>query len=72
MSQLRHFILIFDMPSGEHTLRKKIYRLLKKTGAKKLQISVWESGSLANLIKVANIIRIAGGKAIVLEKKLVF
>ena len=72
MSQLRQFIILFDIPSEERSFRKKIYRLLTGVGAKKLQVSVWESDRLEELIKIASRIRIIGGKAVVLEKKVIF
>lgn len=65
-------ILIFDIPKGETILNVKVNRKLKEIGAVKIQNSVWRSDNLKELIKIAIWIRNVGGKAKVLEEKIIF
>jgi hypothetical protein len=65
-------ILVFDIPRGQTILNVKVNRKLKAIKAKKIQNSVWKSDNINELIKIAIWIRNAGGKAKVLEEKIIF
>lgn len=65
-------VIIFDIPQGEKILNVKVNRLLKKISAEKIQNSVWRSDNLKELTKIALWIRNAGGKATILEEKIIF
>jgi CRISPR-associated endonuclease Cas2 len=61
------FIIAFDIPSNELSFKKKIHQLLKKSGSKMIQRSLWECKDLNSLIKIATLIKYVGGKAYVFE-----
>lgn len=67
-----NYILAFDIPKGDSILRVKVNRLLKKIGAEKVQNSVWRSGNLRELTKIAVWIRNVGGDAKILEEKIIY
>ena len=65
------YIIIYDMPREKKSLLVKINRALKSIKAEKIQHSVWESENLSKLKDIANIIKEEGGKALILQKKLI-
>jgi CRISPR/Cas system-associated endoribonuclease Cas2 len=66
------YILIFDIPRENPILAVKVNRKLKEINAEKIQNSVWRSENLEELTKIALWIRNSGGKAQILEEKIVF
>ena len=67
----KRYLIIYDIGRSDCATRQMACRALRRMEALKLQRSVWESGSLHDLEAVAEAISKAGGKAIVLEKKVV-
>ncbi|MDI6806313.1 MAG: hypothetical protein QMD14_00665 [Candidatus Aenigmarchaeota archaeon] len=65
------YIILFDIPRNMGYLQVKINRLLHSINAQLIQHSVWESEDLNVLKQVSNLIKEGGGKAIILEKKIV-
>ncbi len=68
----QHHVLMFDVPRNLNTVEKKINRRLHKMRAKMMQHSVWKHHSIKDLIDVAMEIKNSGGKAVILEERLVF
>ncbi len=68
----KSFILAYDIPTNLPYFKKKINRLLRKMNAKMVQRSLWSSEDLEGLIKIAILIKNAGGKARIMEEKLIF
>lgn len=66
------YILMFDIPRENTILAVKVNRKLKKINAEKVQNSVWRSENLDELINIALWIRNSGGKAQIIEEKIVF
>lgn len=66
------YIIIFGIPKGNGTLGVKVNRLLKEIGAEKIKGSVWRSGNLRELTKIAIWVRNAGGVAHIVEDRVVF
>ena len=66
------FVLVFDIPATEAVEKVRINRELHRIDAKRLQDSLWKSENLSALIKIAMRIRRIGGKASILEEKLIF
>lgn len=71
MAEPKEYVLIFDLPAGKKSMLVKINRTLHKMEAQKLQHSVWQSDRLEELGDIASMIKRAGGRANVLEKKVV-
>lgn len=69
---MSEFLIAFDIPAKESLFKKKINQILKKTGAKMIQRSLWESENLNKLLNVAILIKNIGGKAHVFEAKVLF
>lgn len=65
-------VIIFDIPREQNTLEKRINRELHKVNAQMIQHSVWKLKNSQELIKIAGEIKKSGGKAIILEEKLIF
>jgi len=65
------YLIVYDIRELDCGTRQKVSRRLRKIHALKLQQSVWESSKLAELRSLANSIGLAGGKALVLEKRTV-
>jgi hypothetical protein len=65
-------VLIFDIPREDNTLEKKINRELHSLEAEMLQHSVWKTDRNEELIKVAMEIKNSGGKAVILEERMIF
>ncbi len=66
------FLLMFDVPLGEESVKRQTHRLLTRSGAKMLQQSVWKHESLQELIDIATFIKKSGGDARILEEKFLF
>ena len=66
------FILAFDIPSEKPYFKLIVNRRLRKLGAKMVQRSLWQHEDLTELIKIATLIKNAGGKARIMEEKLIF
>lgn len=66
------YLLMFDIPKGNAVMGVKINRLLKEIGAEKVQNSVWKSGNLKELTKIAIWVRNVGGMAQILEEKIIY
>ena len=69
---MKNALLVFDLPRELHVQRKKINRELHSMGAKMIQHSVWSSEDFYALIEVASFIKKVGGKASILEEKIIF
>ena len=69
---MEEYILSYDLPREKTSERVRIFRKLKKGGAKLIHHSLWEHQSLEFLTNVALEIKSLGGSAIILKKKLVF
>ncbi len=67
-----HYFILFDIPREEAYFRVKIHRLLAKLGAEMVQHSTWKSARLDDLVRIAGLIKNIGGKARIMEEKLVF
>ncbi|MCS7132072.1 MAG: hypothetical protein NZ934_05035 [Hadesarchaea archaeon] len=61
----------YDTRGLDCRTRQRVSRRLRGLGALRLQQSVWESSELAELKALARSIALAGGKALVLEKRVV-
>lgn len=66
------FILAFDIPSKNPYFKLIVNRRLKKLGAKMVQRSLWQHEDLNELISIAILIKNAGGKARIMEERLIF
>lgn len=66
------YLIIYDIKELDNATRLRVSRRLRKLRALKLQQSVWELGRLADLQDMVGLIKLAGGKAFVLEKRIVF
>jgi len=66
------FILVFKLPKKTPAFGVKINRMLREIGAEKVSNSVWRSGDLRALTKMAVLIRNGDGTAKILEEKIVF
>ena len=66
------YVLSFDLPQESETERRKINRDLNKLGAILVHDSFWKSKKLKELIFIAQFIKNSGGKARILEEKLIF
>ena len=70
--KMKEFIIAFDIPVEERSFKVKINRILKANNAKMIQKSIWSSSNLSLLVKLATWIKEVGGKARILEEKLIF
>ena len=66
------FVITFDIPIEERSLKLKINRILKRKKFKMIQKSVWSSKDLKEMVKIATWIKLAGGKARIMEERLIF
>jgi len=66
------FLLSFDLPKNMNTLRVRIFRRLKSSGAELVHHSLWRSNDFKLLQDIALLIRKNGGTALILEEKLRF
>jgi hypothetical protein len=66
------FVLIFDIPAVRSVEKVRINRMLHRIGAKKIQDSFWKHENLKLLIEIASQIKNIGGKASILEEKILF
>jgi CRISPR/Cas system-associated endoribonuclease Cas2 len=69
---LMEYLIFYDIPSEEVYFKKKINKMLRKINAKIIQRSIWKSENLSELIKIATLIKNIGGKAKIVEEKVVF
>jgi len=69
---MKKYVIIYDMPREKKSLQVKINRALKAIKAEKLQHSVWESSDLHSLKEIVKEIRSEGGRANILEKRIIF
>jgi|FaiFalDrversion3_1042247.scaffolds.fasta_scaffold11438_2 CRISPR/Cas system-associated endoribonuclease Cas2 len=69
---LMEYLIFYDIPSEEVYFKKKINKMLRKINAKIIQRSIWKSENLTELIKIATLIKNIGGKAKIVEEKVVF
>lgn len=67
-----NYILSFDLPEKFVSQRKRVNRDLRAINAKMIHNSFWKSTKLNELISIAHFIKTAGGKATILEEKLIF
>ncbi|MEM5854395.1 MAG: hypothetical protein QW228_08575 [Candidatus Aenigmatarchaeota archaeon] len=65
------YIIIYDIPRDKKILQVQVNRALKAIRAEKIQHSVWESDDIKTLRLIATRIKNEGGKAILLEKKVI-
>ncbi|MEW6222594.1 MAG: hypothetical protein AB1476_04695 [Candidatus Hadarchaeota archaeon] len=65
------YLIIYDIKELDNATRLKVCRRLRKFRAIKLQQSVWEHTKLEHMRGLASSIKSAGGKALVLEKRVV-
>lgn len=65
------YLIVYDIRRLDNALRLRVSRRLRGLGASRLQHSVWELDRLADLLGLAALIRSAGGKAMILEKRVV-
>jgi CRISPR/Cas system-associated endoribonuclease Cas2 len=66
------FLLCYDVTRSRGSLRVKINRELSRIDAKMLQHSMWEHTDFNQLKSVAKMIKSSGGRAIILEKRIVY
>ena len=66
------YLIIYDIPKEKKVLQVQVNRALKSIKAGKIQHSVWGSDDLESLKILAKKIKSEGGKAIILEKKVLF
>ncbi len=64
--------MVFDIPRDKGAAQRQVSRLLAKSGATKVQFSVWKSKKLQDLIDIATLIKKSGGDARILEERFVF
>ncbi len=69
---MKKFVLIFDLPREMGTVKVRTWRELQRMGAKMIQHSVWKFNNVQDLIKIALEIKNSGGKATILEEKILF
>ena len=66
------YVIVYDIKELDNATRLKVSRRLRKLRALKLQQSVWELDRLVDLRELAGSIKSAGGKAFVVEKRVVY
>ena len=66
------FVLAFDIPASEPVFKLTINRRLRRMGARMIQRSLWQHEDLNELIRIAMFIKNVGGKARIMEEKLIF
>jgi len=67
-----NFLIAFDIPTELKTFKLQINRRLKRINATMIQRSLWKHSNLKELIRIATLIKNVGGKAIIMEERLVF
>lgn len=67
----KDFILMFDIPRKNGTLKRSINRKLHRINAKMIQKSVWKSNNLNDLVQIASTIKQEGGQATILKEDVV-
>ncbi len=69
---MANYLLSYDLSREKKSERVKIFRKLRRGGARLVHHSLWEHSSLEFLTSIALEIKAQGGSAIILEKKLMF
>ncbi len=72
MEQNEGFVLIYDIPTGEAYFKKRINRMLNMMKAEMVQRSAWKSYDLNGLTRIATLIKNVGGRARIMEERLIF
>ncbi|MBI2543390.1 MAG: hypothetical protein HYW24_04355 [Candidatus Aenigmarchaeota archaeon] len=72
MTDVKEFILVFDLPREMGTVKVRAWRELQRMEAKMVQFSIWKSEKLDDLMKLALDIKKEGGDARILEERFVF
>ncbi|MEA1905058.1 MAG: hypothetical protein U9M97_04170 [Candidatus Hadarchaeota archaeon] len=65
------YLILFDIKELDNATRLRVNRKLRKLSALMLQQSVWESNNVDELRELVESIRLSGGKALILEKRVV-
>jgi CRISPR-associated endonuclease Cas2 len=65
------YLIVYDIKKLDHATWLKVNRRLRKLGASRMQHSLWELDDLPELNNLVRLIKSTGGKALVLEKKIV-
>lgn len=66
------YIILYDIGRGKNATRLRVSRELGGMDAKMFQHSVWEHEDVNKLMEIVSIIRANGGKAVIMEKKIVY
>ncbi len=66
------FVLVYDIPFGLDTEKRRVNRMLHRTGARCVQQSFWRCDDLKNLVSIGMCVRRLGGKAEILEERFLF
>jgi len=66
------YLIIFQLPKNSQSLKLRVNRMLTRIKARMLQRSVWLHENAQKLVEIASFIKSRGGKAIVLEKNVVY
>jgi len=70
--EVKEFIMVFDLPREEGTVKVRTWRELQRMDAKMIQFSIWKSEKLDELMRLAIDIKKSGGSARILEERFVF
>ncbi len=66
------YVLVYDIPQSEAVEKVRINRMLHRIGAKLMQQSLWTSDDIKNLVAIGIRIRKIGGRAQILEERILF
>ncbi len=70
------FLFSFDIPHHKNSdnwhFKIWVYRKLKRINARMVQRSLWRSNNMEALVTLAKLIKEEGGRAIIMEERLVF
>jgi hypothetical protein len=66
------YLLLYDLEKSKSAARLKVNRELNKMNATMFQHSIWKHDDLEKLKQIAEFIKQNGGKAIILEEKIVY
>ncbi len=67
-----NFVLSFDLPRECNAARVRIFRRLRTAGARLFHHSLWTHANVKALTDIAIEIKESGGRAVILEERLVF
>jgi len=65
------YVLLYDIPRELKSFQVEVNRALKAAKAQMFQRSVWQCDDLKSLRAIARRIKEEGGKAVIMEKKIV-